>query len=172
MTVKTLLRAGLMGLAIALPAVPAAIAPGIAQAETLRIQGGTIQRALQVPMNKAIVVESDTPFAELSIANPGIADVAALTNGPRDFLLLAWYGYAMAAFDTTTMIERMLWNPDGGCVAGVGHSRATFPVNAEATTEFFLANALGEAARLGDEDVLASQGGLMERLKRAFSGDA
>jgi len=80
MTVKTLLRAGLMGLAIALPAVPAAIAPGIAQAETLRIQGGTIQRALQVPMNKAIVVESDTPFAELSIANPGIADISTLSE--------------------------------------------------------------------------------------------
>ncbi|MEM1430593.1 MAG: type II and III secretion system protein family protein [Pseudomonadota bacterium] len=80
MTVKTLLRAGLMGLAVALPAVPAAIAPGIAQAEVLRIQGGTIQRALKVPMNKAVVVESDTPFAELSIANPGIADISTLSE--------------------------------------------------------------------------------------------
>ncbi|MEM9249012.1 MAG: type II and III secretion system protein family protein [Pseudomonadota bacterium] len=80
MTVKTLLRAGLMGLAVALPAVPAAFAPGIAQAETLRIQGGTIQRALKVPMNKAVVVESDTPFAELSIANPGIADISTLSE--------------------------------------------------------------------------------------------
>ncbi len=80
MTVKTLLRAGLMGLAVALPAVPAAFAPGFAHAETLRIQGGTIQRALKVPMNKAVVVESDTPFAELSIANPGIADISTLSE--------------------------------------------------------------------------------------------
>ncbi|MEM0937455.1 MAG: type II and III secretion system protein family protein [Pseudomonadota bacterium] len=81
MTVKTLFRAGLIGLAVALPAVPAAIvAPGIANADTLRIQGGTVQRALKVPMNKAVVVESDTPFAELSIANPGIADISTLSE--------------------------------------------------------------------------------------------
>jgi pilus assembly protein CpaC len=75
MTVKTLLRAGLMGLAVTLAATP-----HIVQAETLRIQGGTIQRALKVPINKAVVVESDTPFAELSIANPQIADISTLSE--------------------------------------------------------------------------------------------
>ncbi|RDC75344.1 type II and III secretion system protein family protein [Rhodovulum sp. 12E13] len=75
MTVKTLLRAGLMGLAVTLAATP-----HIVQAETLRLQGGTIQRALKVPINKAVVVESDTPFAELSIANPQIADISTLSE--------------------------------------------------------------------------------------------
>jgi pilus assembly protein CpaC len=64
-----------MGLAVTLAATP-----HIVQAETLRIQGGTIQRALKVPINKAVVVESDTPFAELSIANPQIADISTLSE--------------------------------------------------------------------------------------------
>jgi pilus assembly protein CpaC len=75
MTVKTLFRAGLMGLAVTLAA-----APHIAHAQTLTVQGGSIQRALQVPINKAVVVESDTPFAELSIANPQIADISTLSE--------------------------------------------------------------------------------------------
>ena len=74
MTVKTLMRAGLMGLALA-------TAPfWVASAETLRVQGGTIERSLQVPMNRAVVVESDEIFAELSIANPGIADISTLSE--------------------------------------------------------------------------------------------
>jgi pilus assembly protein CpaC len=31
-------------------------------------------------MNRAVVVESETPFAELSIANPGIADISTLSD--------------------------------------------------------------------------------------------
>ena len=31
-------------------------------------------------MNRAVVVESDVPFSELSIANPGIADVQTLSD--------------------------------------------------------------------------------------------
>ena len=75
MTVKTLLRAGLMGLAVTLAATP-----HLSYAETLRVQGGTIQRALKVPINKAVVIESDVPFAELSIANPQIADISTLSE--------------------------------------------------------------------------------------------
>ncbi|SFC38374.1 type II and III secretion system protein family protein [Tropicimonas isoalkanivorans] len=75
MTVKTLVRAGLLGLAFA----SAAYVPP-AMAETLRVSGGTVQRALKVPMNRAVVVESDIAFAELSIANPGIADISTLSE--------------------------------------------------------------------------------------------
>lgn len=74
MTVTNLLRAGLFGLALAgLPALHA-------EAQNLRIQGGTVQRSLAVPMNRAVVVESDAVFAELSIANPGIADISTLSE--------------------------------------------------------------------------------------------
>ena len=41
---------------------------------------GQASGALNVPMNRAVVVESETPFAELSIANPGIADISTLSD--------------------------------------------------------------------------------------------
>lgn len=69
-----LIRACLFGTAISL----AAVAP--AMAETLRVMSGSSSSPLQVPMNRAVVVESDTPFAELSIANPGIADITTLSD--------------------------------------------------------------------------------------------
>ena len=69
------IRAVLAGLAVAVSAVPAQVA-----AETLRVLTGTPSSALQVPMNRAVVVESDVPFAELSIANPGIADISSLSD--------------------------------------------------------------------------------------------
>jgi pilus assembly protein CpaC len=51
-----------------------------AHAETLKIVNGSATSALTVPMNRAVVVESDQPFAELSIANPGIADISTLSD--------------------------------------------------------------------------------------------
>lgn len=67
-------RACLLGTAISL----ASLAP--VHAETLRVMSGSSSSPLQVPMNRAVVVESDTPFAELSIANPGIADITTLSD--------------------------------------------------------------------------------------------
>ena len=55
-------------------------APTFAPAETLRVMRGAPSSALNVPMNRAVVVESDTPFTELSIANPGIADISSLSD--------------------------------------------------------------------------------------------
>jgi len=49
-------------------------------AQTLRVMSGSASAPLQVPMNRAVVVESDEPFAELSIANPGIADISTLSD--------------------------------------------------------------------------------------------
>lgn len=51
-----------------------------AQAESLKILEGPATTMLDVPMNRAVVVESDQPFAELSIANPGIADISTLSD--------------------------------------------------------------------------------------------
>jgi len=50
------------------------------QAETLRVLTGPATGALNVPINRAVVVESDVPFGEVSIANPGIADIATFTD--------------------------------------------------------------------------------------------
>lgn len=69
------IRAAIAGLALAL-AGPATLAP----AEVLSVMRGSPSSALHVPMNRAVVVESDTPFTEVSIANPGIADISTLSD--------------------------------------------------------------------------------------------
>ncbi|WP_421704691.1 type II and III secretion system protein family protein [Aliiroseovarius sp.] len=75
MKIDKFLKAALVGLTLGI-----AFAPAGAQAETLRVMRGEATAALQVPMNRAVVVESDTPFAEISIANPGIADISTLSD--------------------------------------------------------------------------------------------
>ncbi|QYK40527.1 MAG: type II and III secretion system protein family protein [Paracoccaceae bacterium] len=74
MSVRILMTATALGLSLAL-APPAPLG-----AETLRVMTGSPSSALSVPMNRAVVVESDIPFAELSIANPGIADISTLSD--------------------------------------------------------------------------------------------
>jgi pilus assembly protein CpaC len=74
MKMKNFLAAWVLGAALGL----AVLTP--AQAETLRVMSGSSSSPLNVPMNRAVVVESDQPFAELSIANPGIADIQTLSD--------------------------------------------------------------------------------------------
>jgi pilus assembly protein CpaC len=76
MTFKHWMKAACLGLAI----VSTTMAPTTVMAEQLRIVKGGTATALDVPMNRAVVVESDVPFAELSIANPGIADISSLSD--------------------------------------------------------------------------------------------
>ncbi len=74
MSIRNLVTATVLGIALGSSAiVPVA-------AETLRVMTGSPTSALLVPMNRAVVVESDVPFAELSIANPGIADISTLSE--------------------------------------------------------------------------------------------
>ena len=66
-------------------AVLLALGAGIVQtpkayAESFRIMNGGAASTLQVAMNRAVVVETENPFAELSIANPGIADISTLSD--------------------------------------------------------------------------------------------
>ena len=70
------LKAALAGVALSMTAA----APAMAQDSTLRVLRGAASNALDVPMNRAVVVESDVPFTELSIANPGIADISSLSD--------------------------------------------------------------------------------------------
>ena len=74
MRLRYLLAASATGLAL----VTASMSP--APAQTLHVLKGSESEPLNVPMNRAVVVESDTPFAEASIANPGIADLSALSD--------------------------------------------------------------------------------------------
>lgn len=74
MNMRKFLTAGCLGLALA----TSALSPLLAQ--TLRVMEGSASAPLNVPMNRAVVVESDVSFAELSIANPGIADISTLSD--------------------------------------------------------------------------------------------
>ena len=74
MKISTLARAALLGLSVIFTTVPHA------GAETLRVMTGGISSKLNVPMNRAVVVESDVVFAELSIANAAIADISTLSD--------------------------------------------------------------------------------------------
>ena len=74
MRIHTLAAALLLGASFGLAQSPAA------QADTFRVMNGGAASTLRVPMNRAVVVETDNPFAELSIANPGIADISTLSD--------------------------------------------------------------------------------------------
>jgi len=79
MKIDRFLKAALVGLSLV--AVPLAVStPAPAHAETLRVVKKGTNSTINVPMNRAVVVESDIPFAELSIANPGIADISSLSD--------------------------------------------------------------------------------------------
>ena len=73
------LKAVLLGLTISLSPM-AFMTSDTAQAQSLRIIAKDTEESLNVAQNRAIVVESEVPFAELSIANPGIADISSLSD--------------------------------------------------------------------------------------------
>jgi pilus assembly protein CpaC len=70
------MKAALLGMTVFL----SPISTDFTSAETLRVVRNGTGSLLSVPMNRAVVVESDTPFAELSIANPNIADISTLSD--------------------------------------------------------------------------------------------
>ncbi len=75
MKIRSWISATLLGLSLVVSPVGDAV-----WAETLRVvKKGTVE-TLEVPVNRAIVVESEEPFAELSIANAGIADISSLSD--------------------------------------------------------------------------------------------
>src|SRR6056297_2242836 len=70
-----LFKAALLGLAVVFSGIVTEL-----QAENLQVVRNGAARDLNVTMNRAVVVESDVPFAELSIANPSIADFSTLSD--------------------------------------------------------------------------------------------
>lgn len=75
MTFRLRIGAALLGLALAVSPMANTVS-----ANNLKIVKKGAAASLDVPMNRAVVVESDVPFAELSIANPGIADISSLSD--------------------------------------------------------------------------------------------
>ena len=81
MTWNRVIRAGLIGLALSAPLVTPASAQSV-----LKVLRGATSNNISVAVNRAVVMESDRPFQELSVANPGIADIATL--GERTIYVL------------------------------------------------------------------------------------
>ncbi|MBS0126678.1 type II and III secretion system protein family protein [Thetidibacter halocola] len=75
MKIDRFMQAALLGLTLAYAPVAQQ-----AEAESIRVVRTGTESVLSVPMNRAVVVESDIPFAELSIANPAIADISSLSD--------------------------------------------------------------------------------------------
>lgn len=75
MKFEEFLKAAVLGVALSCTALGSSL-----QAESLTVVKNGAETTLDIPMNRAIVVESDVPFAELSIANPGIADISSLSD--------------------------------------------------------------------------------------------
>ena len=74
MKIDRFLKAALIGFAVSVSAV------STGHAQTISVMSGETSQSLNVAMNRAVVVESEVPFAELSIANPGIADISTLSD--------------------------------------------------------------------------------------------
>lgn len=79
MKIDGILKAALFGLTVSVSPM-AIVLPLTAHAETLRVIARDTSETLNVAQNRAVVVESEIPFAELSIANPGIADISSLSD--------------------------------------------------------------------------------------------
>lgn len=75
MSLRRIFTAALTGVALFwLPMAQSASANGV------RVVKQGVTATLEVPMNRAVVVESDSPFAEITIANPSIADISSLSD--------------------------------------------------------------------------------------------
>lgn len=75
MKLTNLFAAGLIGLTLG-----ATLSSSVTAQSTLKVMRGATSDSIKVSVNRAIVMESDEPFAELSVANPGIADIATLSD--------------------------------------------------------------------------------------------
>ncbi|MEM7241029.1 MAG: type II and III secretion system protein family protein [Pseudomonadota bacterium] len=77
MRLLNLFAAGL--LAVSAAQLPATVAE--AQSNSIiKVTTEETSESVLVPLNRAVVLESDVAFAELSVANPGIADIATLSD--------------------------------------------------------------------------------------------
>jgi len=104
MKVNSLVKAGLLGFAVTISGV----ATASAQSGVLTVTRGATSGTIIVSVNRAIVVESDIPFAEISVANPAIADIASLSD--RTIYVLG----KSAGSTTMTLLD-----PNGQLIANV-----------------------------------------------------
>ena len=152
MTFDKVIRAALVGLAVTAASVPQA------GAQSLTIMQGEVSTALQVPMNRAVVVEAENPFAELSIANPGIADISTLSD--RTIYVLG------KAPGRTTLT---LLGPDGRLITNVEVQVTPDVAEFKERLRQILPGEGIEVRTANDGIVLSGQVSSIEKLDRALS---
>jgi len=103
MNLRGIIAAG----AMAVTASVAAFQPATAQ-NVLNVKRGAASNNISVAVNRAVVMESDRVFAEVSVANPSIADVAALSD--RNLYVLG----KVPGRTTLTLL-----GPNGGLITNV-----------------------------------------------------
>ncbi len=104
MQFKSLIQASLCGFVLTAPMASSVVA----QNAVLSVSRGAVSSRISVAINKAVIVDIDRPFTELSVANPAIADIATLSD--RSIYVLG-----KAAGATTLTI----FDQDGQLVANV-----------------------------------------------------
>jgi len=145
------IKAALVGLTMAFAAAPTV------QAEVLQVMRGEASGALNVPMNRAVVVESQTPFAELSIANPGIADISTLSD--RTIYVLG------KAPGRTTLT---LLGPDGRLITNVDVQVTPDVAEFKERLQQILPNERIEVRTANDGIVLSGTVSSIQKLDRAL----
>jgi pilus assembly protein CpaC len=152
MKIDRFMKAVLVGLVVGTTVVPAAYSQ-----DALRILSGTASGALAVPMNRAVVVESETPFAELSIANPAIADISTLSD--RTIYVLG------KAPGRTTLT---LLGPDGRLIANVDVQVAPDVAELKERLQQILPGERIEVRTANDGIVLSGVVSSIQKLDRAL----
>jgi len=152
MKLSTLLRAGLVGIALAVPASQPASAQNV-----LNVMRGAASNSISVAVNRAVVMESDRIFAEVSVANPGIADVAALSD--RNLYVLG----KVPGRTTLTLL-----GPDGGLITNVDIRVAPDIAEFKERLREILPREKVEVRTANDGIVLSGQVSSAQKLSRAL----
>ena len=152
MKLSTLLKAGLLGFALAAPATTPASAQNV-----LNVMRGAASNSISVAVNRAVVMESDRVFAEVSVANPGIADVAALSD--RNLYVLG----KVPGRTTLTLL-----GPDGGLITNVDIRVAPDIAEFKERLREILPRERVEVRTANDGIVLSGQVSSAQKLSRAL----
>jgi len=151
MKIDRFLKATLLGFTLTLSTAPTG------SAETLKIMQGQASSALSVAMNRAVVVEADKPFAEVSIANPAIADISTLSE--RNLYVLG------KAPGRTTLT---LLGPDGSLITNVEIQVTPDIAEFKERLRQILPNERIEVRTANDGIVLSGVVSSIQRLDRAL----
>ena len=111
MTHTHFLKAGLLGLALSftsLHTVSLQSASAQDQPGAIRVLQGQTSATLRVPMNRAVVVETQAIFSEVAMANPGIAEISTLNERTL---------YVLGKIPGRTTLT--LLSPEGGLMANI-----------------------------------------------------